>query len=148
MSSAPGSIFGPLPLAICLAAGIALGDLLGAPASLAWLASLGFVIAGSRLDRLRAIAALLAAVCLGLGLVAPAPLRVPAGVIVDDRGVDRVEAVADGVVVTTRRGFGARLATSGDVVWVWTTERVLSGERIAVHGRVRTPRGAVGPGQP
>ena len=137
---------GPLPLAIALAFGIALSERFALPPSAAWVLALVAAIAAARLHRLCVLAA---AICVGLALGARPPIDVPAGVTPDDRSVDRVAGVIDGWVVKTRRGYGARLEPDGgDAVWVWSDERVAAGERVVVHGRVMTPRGPSGPGQP
>jgi competence protein ComEC len=51
-------------------------------------------------------------------------------------------------VLRTARGFGARLEGSGAAVWVWSDEPIAPGERLAVTGLLRTPRGSLGPAQP
>jgi competence protein ComEC len=94
----------------------------------------------------------------------------------DDRAIDRIEGTVHAPVARGRgalveavwtsghaggargpasaAGHGERLAAwaGGDVeragVWVWTPERLEPGERIAVTGRLRTPRGFRDPGAP
>jgi competence protein ComEC len=77
------------------------------------------------------------------------PVRtVPLGATVDDRGIDRVVGTVSGPLLATPRGFGAPLHLDRTTVWVWTPARVEPGQRIAVSGRLRTPRGFIGPGSP
>ena len=66
----------------------------------------------------------------------------------DDRIVDRVNGVVDGLPLATPLGFGAPFATRDGEVWLWTTERVAPGDQLAVTGRLRTPRGLLDPGAP
>jgi competence protein ComEC len=66
----------------------------------------------------------------------------------DDREVDRITGVVDGLPMTTPLGFGAPLATRDGHVWLWTTERLEPGDLIAATGRLRTPRGMLDPGAP
>ena len=140
---------GPLPIAIALALGIALGDSLVPPSGLAWVIAIVLAIVATRCRRRPIVALLVLAIaaCIGLARGARTPARLPHGAVADDRGVDRIAGTIDGLVITVRDGFGARLATDGDAVWVWTRTRVRSGERVVVHGRLRTPRASLGPGQ-
>ncbi|MEO8846898.1 MAG: DNA internalization-related competence protein ComEC/Rec2 [Kofleriaceae bacterium] len=66
----------------------------------------------------------------------------------DDRKVDRITGVVDGLPMTTPLGFGAPLATRDGEVWLWTTERVDPGDLLSATGRLRTPRGMLDPGAP
>ncbi|MEO8549085.1 MAG: ComEC/Rec2 family competence protein, partial [Kofleriaceae bacterium] len=75
----------------------------------------------------------------------PAP---PPGATADDRSIDRVEGVVRGMPVATPLGFGAELATETTSLWLWTSDRILPGERLEVTGRLRTPRGLLDPGAP
>lgn len=134
----------PIAVAIVLAAGIAAAPVIDLPRSVAFVLAIALVAAG-RWTRWAWLAAVAAA---GLALGARTPLAIPAGVTLDDRSIDVVTGSVAGLVVKTRRGWGARLATNADAVWIWTTEAIAPGERIAVHGRLVTPRGALGPGQP
>ncbi|MDQ3341311.1 MAG: DNA internalization-related competence protein ComEC/Rec2 [Myxococcota bacterium] len=137
-----------MALAVALATGIAAAPVIDLPSGAGWVLALVLVVAG-RWARPRARWICLPAICAaGIALGTASPTKIPPGATVDDRIVDRIEGVVDGRVVRTRRGFGALLATRGDAVWIWTEQRVLPGERIAVVGRLSTPRGAVGPGQP
>ena len=157
MSSASG-LPGPIVLAVALAAGIALAPVIDLPSSAGWVAALALVIVAARLRRDLAllwhvatpcaVLVLIAVACGGMAIGARPAIEVPRGAVADDRGVDRVEGVITGLVVTTPRGFGARLETDGDPVWIWTDDRVMPGERVVAIGRLRTPRGALGPGQP
>ena len=157
MSSASG-LPGPIVLAVALAAGIALAPVIDLPSSAGWVAALALVIVAARLRRDLAllwhvatpcaVLVLIAVACGGMAIGARPAIDVPPGAVADDRGVDRVEGVITGLVVTTPRGFGARLETDGDPVWIWTDDRVMPGERVVAIGRLRTPRGALGPGQP
>jgi competence protein ComEC len=134
----------PMVVAVALAAGIASAPVIDLPTGAGWLLALVLVVAG-RWSRWTWLPAICAA---GIALGTPAQTTIPPGATVDDRSVDRIEGVVDGRVVQTRRGFGALLATAGDAVWIWTEQRLLPGERVAVVGRLSTPRGSVGPGQP
>jgi competence protein ComEC len=74
---------------------------------------------------------------------------------VDDRALDRIEGTVHPPVA---RGRGALVearwpASTGAIaahagVWVWTSEHLEPGERVAVTGRLRTPRGFLDPGAP
>ena len=77
-----------------------------------------------------------------------APPAPPAGATADDRSIDRVEGVVTGMPIATPLGFGAELATETTTLWLWSSERILPGERLAVTGRLRTPRGLLDPGAP
>lgn len=90
-----------------------------------------------------ALAAVLAAVHAVRGRPAP-----PEGTTPDDRIDDRIVGTVGGPVIAAPHGFGAPLDTGDTVVWIWTDARVLPGERIAVTGRLRTPRGMLDPGSP
>lgn len=138
---------GPLPCAIALAAGIAaapyLDPVIAAPAR--WAIAFALIAAaGLRWRRL----ALVAVIALGAARGARPVVGVPTDATVDDRIEDRIEGVIAGPVMRTRRGFGARLEAGGIAVWLWTDEPVASGERLAVTGFLRTPRGSLGPAQP
>src|SRR4051812_46417128 len=74
------------------------------------------------------------------------PRRVPAGAVEDDRAPDRIVGTIGGPVIDTPDGLGAPLDAGNTVVWIWTTEHIESGDRIAVTGRLRTPRGFLDPG--
>ncbi len=153
---APG-LPAPLPAALLLAAGIALagssvavsGALHGARgwAIAGVLGVLAFRAAPGRARRAGLVSAML--VALGLARGALPPVRLPPGVGVDDRVVDRVEGVITGPVVSTPRGSGARLEPAdAAAVWAWfDVTTVQPGERVAITGLVRTPRGSLGPGQ-
>ena len=68
----------------------------------------------------------------------------PPGAIPDDRVADRIEGTVAAPIVRTPFGWGARV----DGVWVWADEPLAAGERVAVTGRLRTPRGLLDPGVP
>ncbi|HSK03365.1 MAG TPA: ComEC/Rec2 family competence protein, partial [Kofleriaceae bacterium] len=138
---------GPLPCAIALAAGIAAAPHLdpAVSAPMRWAIAFALVAAaGLRWRRL----ALVAVIAVGAARGARPPVQVPPDATLDDRIEDRIEGVIAGPVMRTRRGFGARLEAGGIAVWLWTDEPVASGERIAVTGFLRTPRGSLGPAQP
>lgn len=137
---------GPLAVAIVLAIGIAIARAIALPSSAGWVLALAALVLASR-RRSRALL-LVAVAALGIARGGAQPARVPLGAVADDRGVDRITGVVEGWVVATSHGFGARLVTDRDAIWIWTTERVQPGERIAVHGRLKTPRGFLAPGQP
>ena len=76
-------------------------------------------------------------------------LEPPLGAVADDRGTERIVGVIDGLPITTPLGVGAPFhPDTGDEVWLWSPERLVPGERIAVTGRLRTPRGMLDPGAP
>lgn len=138
---------GPLPCAIALAAGIAaaphLDPVVSAPAR--W--AIAFALAAAAGLRWRRLA-LIAVIAAGAARGARPPVQLPPGATPDDRIADRVEGVIAGPVMRTARGFGARLEADGAAVWLWTDEPVATGERIAVTGLLRTPRGSLGFAQP
>jgi competence protein ComEC len=137
---------GPLAVAVVLAVGIGIARALALPSSAGWvLAAFAITLAARWRSRSLVLACVAA---LGVARGGEVAMRVPTDAIADDRGVDRIEGVVEGWVVATNHGFGARLATDRDSIWIWTTERVQPGERIAVHGRLKTPRGFLAPGQP
>lgn len=92
------------------------------------------------------------AVALGQASRAWWPVHVvepPLGTLADDRMLDRIEGTVDGLPITTPLGFGAPLhPDTGDDIWLWSPERVEPGERLAVIGRLRRPRGFLDPGSP
>lgn len=65
----------------------------------------------------------------------------------DDRGDDRVAGVVGGPLVRTPHGIGAPLHTDQTTVWIWTDAALAPGQRIIAHGRLRTPRGSLSPGE-
>lgn len=141
MSRTPG----PLPLAIALAIGVGLAPRFGG--AMWWPIAAVAALATWRTGRRELV--LVAALAIGLARGAIEPAPVPAGASADDRTLDRIAGVVTGPPARTTRGFGARLAVTDDsTVWVWTTEPVRAGERIAVTGRLATPRPARGPAQP
>lgn len=92
-----------------------------------------------------AIALAIAVAALGLGRE---PGVLPAGATADDRVDERVVGTVGGPVLASPRRIGAPLHTDRTTIWIWTDERVEPGERIAVTGRLRTPRGTWNPGSP
>ncbi len=92
--------------------------------------------------------AVTAAVAIAEAWRGPAVAIPPPGTVADDRAVDRVVGTVDGLVISTPLGFGAPLATEGAEVWLWTTERLAPGDRVAATGRLRTLRGLLDPGAP
>jgi len=87
---------------------------------------------------------------LALGVVRGArpAVIVPEGVIADDHVVDRVTGVVRGPIVHGPRGDGAVLDTGDAAIWLWTSERLVPGERLAATGLVHTPRGLHDPAVP
>lgn len=132
---------GPLAAAIALAVGVALGSWLGALA----IASAALWLVAARRWR-PSVTWLVAMFALGAVRGAPRPVALPE-VVIDDRGIDRVVGVVRGPVVHGASGDGAVLETDGAPVWLWAP-RLVPGERIAVSGAVRTPRGLRDPGVP
>jgi competence protein ComEC len=72
----------------------------------------------------------------------------PTGATPDDRVDDRVVGTIGAPVVRTARGYGALLDADGGSVWIWTDRAVAPGERVAVTGKLRAPRGYRDPGVP
>jgi competence protein ComEC len=139
--------FGPLPVAIAVAAGIAVApllDQLGVDPWPRWLVAAAAVLIWRRH---RAVV-LAAGLALGAARGARPPIAMPAGVVADDRVVDRVTGVVRGPIVHGRHGDAAVLDTGDTAIWLWTDERLVPGEALAATGLVRTPRGPRNPGVP
>ena len=142
-------------LALALAAGIAVAERAGrfAVAPAPWLCALALlVIAGAARGgaRLRWLAG---AVLAGGAAAAAAPAIDPApppGTVADDRDLDRVVGTITGPITRTGDRAGARLVTEPDgaVVWVWAPLPIAPGDRVAITGKLRTPRGFRNPGEP
>jgi competence protein ComEC len=141
--------FGPLAAAIALAAGIVIAPVLDRFGVDAWPRWVIAVVVVGIAWRYRAVV-LVAAFAIGASRGAQAPVETPAGVVADDRVVDRVVGVMRGPIVRGPRGDGALLEPDegGSGMWIWTEERLVAGERVAVTGLVRTPRGLRDPGMP
>ena len=92
--------------------------------------------------------ALAAAIAVRWWVAPPGPPIPPAGAIADDRIDDRLEGTVGAPVVRTPSGWGAALDTGDARVWIWTDRAIAPGERVAVTGRLRTPRGLLDPGAP
>jgi competence protein ComEC len=153
--------FGPLPVAMAMAAGVAMAPLfdrvcnhlgidlwlgwpgLGGP-WFAWLLAAA-VIATWRRHRAVVLAAGFA---LGAARGARPPIHVPAGVVADDRVVDRVTGVVRGPIVHGPHGDGAVLDTGEAAIWLWTDEHLVPGEQLAATGLVHAPRGLHDPAVP
>ncbi|HEY3804452.1 MAG TPA: ComEC/Rec2 family competence protein [Kofleriaceae bacterium] len=75
-------------------------------------------------------------------IVARSP-SAPAGTIPDDRIEDRITGEVTGPVIRAAHGWGGQL---DDTIWIWSPDRIEPGERLAVTGRLRTPRGMLDPG--
>lgn len=143
--------FGPLAVAIALAAGIAVApglDRIGVAPGLRWLVVAAVVVAWRRAERWRGPLLLAAGVALGAARGERPEVVAPAGVTVDDRTADRVIGVVRGPVVHGPRGDGARLDTGAAAIWLWSDQRLVPGERVAATGVVRTPRGLRDPAVP
>ena len=139
--------FGPLAVAVALAAGIAIApllDRLGAPPPLRWFAVAAVVAVGRR----RRGVVLAAGFALGAARGARPAVHAPAGATIDDRIVDRVTGVVRGPISHGPLGDGAVLDTGDAAIWMWTTEHLVPGERIAATGLVHTPRGLRDPAVP
>src|SRR5215470_15482796 len=117
----------PLPFAIALALGIAVGPLIGMPAWAGWAAAL--LVAGAAPKRAELL--VVVAFALGVALGARAPTSRPG---VDDRASDRIVGTVAGPVARTRTGYLAEVAG----VTVVSEEPLLPGERVAVTGLLRT----------
>jgi competence protein ComEC len=139
--------FGPLAVAIAVAAGVASAPWLGPAGAIAGLAVIALVALVAPVRRHRA-ALLVAGVAFGVARGARPPVAPPAGVVVDDRGVDRVIGVVRGPIAHGPHGDGAVLETDAAAIWLWTEQRLTPGERVAASGLVRTPRGLRDPGVP
>lgn len=75
----------------------------------------------------------------------PVP-ELPPGARADDREVDRIVGTVGGPVITGPHGVGAPLDTGPTTVWVWSEVPLSPGQRVAVTGRLHTPRGFLDPG--
>jgi competence protein ComEC len=125
----------PLPFAIALTLGIAVGPLIGIPAWAGWAAAL--LLAGAAPKRPELLVGV--AFALGVARGARAPTSHPG---VDDRASDRIVGTVAGPVARTRTGYLAEVAG----VTVVSEEPLLPGERVAVTGVLRTPAAPRGPG--
>ncbi|HUJ62509.1 MAG TPA: ComEC/Rec2 family competence protein [Kofleriaceae bacterium] len=76
------------------------------------------------------------------------PAAPPPGAVPDDRVAERLVGTVGAPVVRAPRGVGAPVRTDDASVWVWSEAPLRTGERVAVTGRLRTPRGLVDPGVP
>ena len=138
----------PLPIAVAFASGIALASLLPAARVIGLAGGIGFALATTR-DR-RWVAGI--ALAIGLMIGTRPSDRIPDGVTIDDRTIDRVTGVIAGPVTITPHGSGARLdAIDGGSIWLWLDanlfdERRLPGSRVHVSGRAMSPKGSRGPG--
>jgi competence protein ComEC len=72
----------------------------------------------------------------------------PGGAIADDRQAERLIGTLGGPIVRAPHGTGAPLDVGDTTVWVWADVPLQPGERVAVTGRLRTPRGLLDPGVP
>jgi competence protein ComEC len=150
-AAADRSRFGPLSVAVALAAGIAVApalDRIGVAPGPRWLIAAGAVVAWRRAQRWRGPLLLAAALALGAARGARPEVVAPPGVTVDDRTADRVVGVVRGPVVHGPRGDGARLDTGAAAIWLWSDQPLVPGERVAATGAVRTPRGLRDPAVP
>ena len=139
--------FGPLAAAIAFATGIVLApalDRLGVDPWLRW------TLAAALATSARRHPAVLLAAVIAARRRARRPSRTsscPAGVIADDRIVDRLVGVVRGPVVRTAHGAGAERRHRRGCVWVWSEQPLTPGERIAVTGRASAARaGSAAPG--
>ncbi len=124
----------PLLLAAAFALGIALARGVGLPPGIGWLFVVALALAARR-HRGFVVAAIVAA---GVAIGAPGTRELPAGVVADDRHVDRIVGVIAGPIVGTRYGTGATLRTAAADVWIWSDATLVPGAQVAVTGRVRT----------
>jgi len=139
--------FGPFPVAVAVAAGIAVApllDRLGVDPWLRWLV-VAAVVATWRRHRAVVLAAGLA---FGAARGAQSAAVAPAGVVPDDRVVDHVTGIVHGPIVHGPRGDGALLDTGDATIWLWADQRLVSGEQVTATGFVRTPHGLRDPGVP
>ena len=121
----------PLTCAFALAAGIAGGGL----------AVLAALVAVAVARRWRALP-LVAIAALGAARSAPPPARYHPG----DRV--RLVGVVGGPLVRGAHGTGAPLDVDGEPLWLWTDGPLLPGDRVAVTGTIRDPRGPLDPALP
>jgi competence protein ComEC len=141
-------------LAFAIAAGAWLAEQLGpfAVAPAPWASALALLViagTGRRAARARWITGAVVAGALATAAHPPPPLAVPRGAIADDRGDDRVTGVIRGPTTRVEDRVGARLVSDdGVAVWVWAPPPLAPGDRVAVTGRLRTPRGFDNPGEP
>jgi competence protein ComEC len=70
----------------------------------------------------------------------------PVGAVADDREAERIVGTIGAPVERAASGFGAPLETAETTVWVWSERELLPGQRVAVTGRLRMPRGLRDPG--
>jgi len=70
----------------------------------------------------------------------------PAGSHADDRATERIAGTVGGPVLVTPHGYGAPLDAGATTIWIWTETPIEPGDRVAVIGRLRTPRGFLDPG--
>ena len=136
-----------MPVAIAVAAGIAAApwlDRAGVAPSSRWLAAAALAVLGRR----RPAVLLAVGAALGAARGATPTIGPPAGAIVDDRGADRMIGIVRGPIVHGPRGDGAVLATDATPIWLWSSERLAPGERLAATGALRTPRGLLDPAVP
>lgn len=137
----------PLPIAVALALGIASASVLaplGGPAWPRWSLAVGLALLARRHQALW----LAAVVAAGAARGTPSPAPLPPGVTADDRTVDAIRGVIRGPVIRTAHGSGAALDTGGGELWLWADAPLVPGERVAVRGLVRPPRGPRGPAMP
>jgi len=127
----------PLPLAVALVLGIAIGPFVAAPPPLAWLVALLCAVRAPKRPEL----VLAAVFAVGLARGARVPTSHPG---VDDRVADRLVGTVDGPVVATGTGY---IADVGGVT-VLAAEPLAPGERVAITGLLRTPAAPRGPGLP
>jgi competence protein ComEC len=138
---------GPLAVAIAFATGIVLApalDRLGVDPWLRWTLAAALATYARRHPAIP-LAAVIAA---GAARAAASRVELPAGVIADDRIVDRLVGVVRGPIVRTAHGAGAELDTDTAAVWLWSEQPLTPGELVAVAGVVRSARGFRGPAQP
>jgi competence protein ComEC len=141
-------------LAVGVAAAGALGDHASGPIWLAVAAAAAgaAVVATRRRGRRAAVAAAalawLALVAVGWWRGQPREPAVPADVTVGDRVEDRIEGVVGGPVVPGAGIVGAPVDTGDAVVFVWSAEPLVPGQRVAATGLVHAARGYLDPGSP
>ena len=138
---------GPLPVAIALATGIAVAPCIDHFGAAAWPRWLAVAVAIVVVRRHRA-ALLAVAVAVGAARGAHPEPAAPPGAGIDDRIADHVVGTVRGPVLHAARGDGALLDTGDVALWLWSDAPVSPGERVAITGAVRTPRGLRDPGVP
>jgi competence protein ComEC len=140
-------------LAFTVAAGVYLSEHTGrlAAAPGPWISALALVVISGLPQRSARVRWLLTAILLGGAAASwrhPVAPRIPPGATVDDREPEVLIGVIHGPTTLVADRIGSRLVTDdGLAVWMWAPPPLAPGDRVAVTGRLRTPRGYRNPGE-